>query len=602
MNSRVVAFLVVLSPSLVAAPVSGEAVYQKRCAGCHDAGSRAPSRELLKARSVLSIKRTLDFGIMATVAGPMRRDERDAVADWLGVAGANPTPPAKAFCADRSVKITTMSGWNGWSASPGNTRYQPAGDAGLTVDGVKRLKLKWAYGYDGDAVAFSQPTVLGHEVFMGSASGLVQALSLDTGCVKWVFQSTGPVRSAIVAVPSGAKHTLLFGDQVGWFYALDAETGRQLWKKRPDPHESVRLTGAPTVYQGTVYVPVSSWEENRPLSPEYPCCTFRGSIVAYRISDGSQLWKTYTIPDKPHMIGKNNAGIEEWGPSGGSVWGSPTLDAKRGILYATTGDNFSSPPTPMSDSVLALDLKSGRILWAKQTTPGDIWTSGCGARGDCPGPDFDFGSSVLLEKLPNGRDILLASQKSGVVYGLDPERKGELLWQIRVGKGGINGGVQWGMASDGQNVYAATSDLVRGGSNPDKTDPRPLPLDSTAGGGLTAIRITTGEKVWFTPPTPCGPRPGCSPAQSGAVSAIPGVVFSGSLDGHLRAYTAEEGKVVWDFDTVRDYETVNGVKAHGGAINGPGAVVVGGMVLINSGYGRNSGLAGNVLLAFAPEE
>ncbi len=598
MNFRLLSLLVAFGPALLAAPVSGEAVYQKRCASCHDApNSRAPSRADLKTRSVLSIQRTLDFGIMSSVAGPMRRDDRDAVATWLGNAAAGSGPPAKAFCADRSVKLTSNpSGWNGWSSSTSNTRFQPAAEAGLTVDGVKRLKLKWAYGFDGDAVAFAAPTVLDHAVFVGSASGLVQALAMETGCIKWVFQATGPVRSAILAVPFGASHALLFGDQVGWFYALDAETGKQLWKKRPEPHESTRLTGAPTAYQGTVYVPVSSFEENRALDPDYPCCTFRGSVVAYRISDGSQLWKTYTIPQKAKMTGKN-----QWGPSGGSVWGSPTLDAKRGLLYATTGDNFSSPSSSMSDSVLALELATGRIVWSKQTTPGDIWTSGCGQRGDCPGPDHDYGSSALLEKLDNGRDILLAGQKSGVVYGLDPEKKGEILWQVRVGHGGINGGVQWGMASDGVKVYAATSDLVRGGPNPDKSDPRPLPLDPKQGGGLTAIRIATGEKAWYTPPVACGPKPGCSPAQSGAVTAIPGVVFSGSLDGHLRAYSAEEGKVLWDFDTDRDFETVNGVRANGGAVNGPGAVVVGGMVFINSGYGRNSGLAGNVLLAFGAE-
>jgi polyvinyl alcohol dehydrogenase (cytochrome) len=603
MNFRLFGFLAAFGPALLAAPVSGEAVYQKRCASCHESGSRAPSREALKTRSVLSIQRTLDFGVMSSVASPLRRDERDAVATWLGTPGGNASPPAQAFCADRSVKITSNpSGWNGWSASAGNTRFQPAGAAGLSIDGVRRLKLKWAYGFDGDAVAFAEPTVLDGQVFIGSASGLVQALALETGCVKWVFQATGPVRSAILAVPSGSGHALLFGDQVGWFYALDAETGKQLWKKRPEPHESTRLTGAPTAYQGTVFVPVSSWEENRTINPEYPCCTFRGSVVAYRISDGSQIWKTYTIPQKPKVTGKDKSGVEQWGPSGGSVWGSPTLDAKRGLLYATTGDNFSSPSTPMSDSVMALELATGRIVWSRQTTPGDVWTSGCGQRGDCPGPDHDYGSSVLLEKQENGRDILLAGQKSGVVYGLDPERKGEILWQVRVGRGGINGGVQWGMASDGQKVYAATSDVVRGGSNPDKSDPRPLPLDPKQGGGLTALRIGTGEKVWFTPPVACGSRPGCSPAQSGAVTAIPGVVFSGSLDGHLRAYSAEEGKIVWDFDTVRDFQTVNAVRANGGAINGPGPVVVGGMVLVNSGYGRNGGLAGNVLLAFAPGE
>jgi polyvinyl alcohol dehydrogenase (cytochrome) len=256
----------------------------------------------------------------------------------------------------------------------------------------------------------------------------------------------------------------------------------------------------------------------------------------------------------------------------------------------------------MSDAVVALELGTGRIAWFKQTTPGDVWNSSCAQKGNCPGPDYDYGSSVLLEKVENGRELLLVGQKSGVVYALDPDRKGETVWQVRVGKGGINGGVQWGMASDGQRVYAATSDVVRvQGTNPDPLDPRPMPVNSIQGGGLTGLRIGTGEKVWYTPPTTCGAKPGCSPAQAAAVTAIPGVVFSGSMDGHLRAYTAEEGRIIWDFDTVREYETVNGIPASGGSLSGPGAVVVGGMVFVNSGY-RSGAIPGNVLLAFAPDE
>jgi polyvinyl alcohol dehydrogenase (cytochrome) len=597
------AFAAIAIPLAAAAP-SGEAVFQQRCASCHDSGdARIPPRDSLKKLTVTTITRTLDFGLMASIASPMRRDERDAVAAFLGIAGGNSAPPAKAFCADRTVKIDDQAKavWNGWSPSLANTRYQSADQAGLSLAQVPRLKLKWVYGYDGDIVAFSQPTVLGRYLFVGSAGGMVQALRLDSGCVEWMYQATGGVRNAMRVAPLGDKHALLFGDQVGWFYALDAETGRLLWKKRPEIHEAVRLTASSVAYKDLVYVPVASWEENRPSDSAYPCCTFRGSVVAYRIKDGTQVWKTYTIRDKPKVTGKNEAGVEQWGPSGASVWSAPTIDPKRGVLYVTTGDNFSAPASDMSDSILALELYTGRIVWSKQTTPGDIWTSGCNQKNNCPGPDYDYGSSALLEKIDGGRDVLLAGQKSGVVYALDPDKKGEILWQVRVAEGGINGGVQWGMASDGQRVYAATSDIVRDTAKKDPLDPTPAALDPKHGGGLTALRIGTGEKVWYTPPAACGSRPGCSPAQAGAVTAIPGVVFSGSLDGHLRAYSAEEGKILWDFDTVRQYETVNGVRANGGALNGPGAVVVGGMVFVNSGYGRNGVLAGNVLLAFAPE-
>jgi polyvinyl alcohol dehydrogenase (cytochrome) len=587
-------------PRLSAAPVSGEAVYQQRCAGCHDSGSqRVPPREELKKFSVARILRTMDFGVMNNIASKLRQEEREAVAAYLGVPGDFGSPPATAYCSDRNVNLTGRgkTQWNGWSPNTTNTRYQPVDAAGLTFAEVPRLKLKWAYGFDGDIIAFSQPTILDGQLFVGSASGLVQALDAASGCIRWVFQATGPVRSALLAVPLGDKHAILFGDSIGWFYSIEAKTGRLLWKKRPEPHEATRLTGAPLAYQGNVFIPVASWEESRTTNPEYPCCTFRGSVVALRIKDGSQIWKTYTIAEKAKQTGKN-----EWGPSGAGIWSAPTLDAKRGALYVSTGDNYSAPATPLSDAVLALELATGKIVWSKQTTPGDVWNTLCSTKGNCPGPDFDYGASVILDKLDNGRDVLLAGQKSGVVYALDPDRKGEIVWQVRVGQGGTNGGVQWGMASDGHQVYAATSDVTRSQApNADPLDPRPQFADPKVGGGLTALRLATGEKVWFAPPVVCGPaaKPGCSPAQSQAVTVIPGVVFSGSLDGHLRAYSAEEGKVIWDFDTVRDYETVNHVRATGGSLNGPGAVVVGGMLFVNSGYARLGSIPGNVLLAFS---
>jgi polyvinyl alcohol dehydrogenase (cytochrome) len=486
--------------------------------------------------------------------------------------------------------------WNGWGPSLSNTRYTTRG--GITLSQVGKLKLKWAYAFEGDVSAFGAPTVLGDTVFVGSAGGAVQALDAATGCVRWVYQASGPVRSAPIAVANGAMHVLVFTDLTGWAYGLEAETGRQLWKMQPEPHESTRLTGTAAQANGIVFIPAASWEETRSSNPEYACCTFRGSVTALRAKDGTQVWKTYTIRETPKQSEKG--GIGSWGPSGASVWGSPTLDAKRGLLYVTTGDNFSSPATEMSDAVLALEIKTGRIVWFKQMTPGDIFSGVCTGT-QCPGPDFDFGSSVLLEKLPSGRDVLLAGQKSGVVYALDPDRKGQILWQTRVGKGGTNGGVQWGMASDGQKVYAAVSDLVRKAA-PGTVVQVGLPPDPTQGGGLTALRIANGEKAWYAAPQACGEKPTCSPAQPQAATAIPGVVFSGSVDGHLRAFRTEDGKVIWDFDTARDYKTVNGVSGKGGSLDGAGPVIAGGMLFVNSGYARNGGMAGNVLLAFGPEE
>ena len=583
--------------------VSGEAVYKQRCASCHDGTSpRVPPKAALQRLSSERILRVLDFGTMISVGYLLKRDERDAVSKYLGAIGA-PTgePKASAYCPDRTVKLSNAPApgttWNSWSESPGNSRFQANG---LTIDQTRKLKLKWAYGFEGDVIAFSQPTVIDGVVFVGSASGLVQALDAKSGCIKWTYQANGPVRTALTY----SADTVLFGDQIGWYYALNAVNGRQVWKKKVEAHESTRLTGASTVYNGVVYIPVASWEETRALNDGYECCTFRGSIVALKVSDGTQVWKSYMITEVPKRQGKNKLGVTMWGPSGSGVWSAPTVDAKRGVLYVTTSDNYSEPATKTSDAVLALRIKDGKILWSAQKTPGDVFNGYCFPRGECPGMDFDFGSSAVLVNA-DGRDLILAGQKSGIVYALDPDKKGVQVWEVRVGKGGVNGGVQWGMATDGQKVYVANSDVGRSeAANPDPNDPRPVPFDPKQGGGLTALRISDGRKEWYAPPPVCPPdaKAGCSPAQSAAVTAMPGVVFSPALDGHLRAYASEDGRLLFDFDTARSFDTVNGVRANGGAIDGPGAVVAGGMVFVNSGYARTGGMAGNVLLAFAPED
>jgi polyvinyl alcohol dehydrogenase (cytochrome) len=596
-------FLVAILGVPVFAAASGEEVFKQRCAGCHEANNpRIPRVEVLHRIPAARILRTLNWGVMGNVAYTMTIAEREAVASYLGTHDPATAMPPAAFCTDRAVRFATKSEekvlpqWNGWSPSTNNARYQSAQAGGLTIDGVQRLKLKWAFAYDGDTTAFAQPTILDGNLFTGSASGVIHALDAKTGCVRWTYDARGPVRSSILAVPRGKGYSLLFGDQLGWFYSLDAVSGKELWKKKIDEHDAARLTGSPVEYAGTVFVPVASWEENRASSTDYACCTFRGGVAALRVRDGAPVWRTYTV-DVPKQIG------ELWGPSGAPVWSAPTLDVARGLLYVTTGDNYSPPATETSDAVLALELKTGKIAWSRQLTMGDIFSGGCSRQGiDC-GPDFDFGSSAILVHADK-RDLLLAGQKSGVVYALDPARKGEILWQIRIGKGSTNGGVQWGMAADGQNVYAAVSDLARARvQSNDPADLRTANLDPNVGGGLHAIRIADGIEMWQAEPQHTCPaeRAGCSPAQPAAVTATPGIVFSGSVDGHMRAYSAEDGNILWDFDTAREYSTVNGVKGHGGSIDGPGAVVVGGMVYVNSGYSRQNGTPGNVLLAFGTD-
>ncbi len=596
------------TPAAGAGQPSGQQLYARRCAMCHDnATGRIPTREAIQKLTSARIMRTLDFGAMMTIAYTLTRPEREAVAGYLGRPGDDPGPAPEAFCTDRTVTVdaTSKFTWNGWSVGRDNTRFVPADVARLSADDVKRLKVKWAFGFEGDISAFAQPTIVGNQIFIGSASGRVHAMRADSGCLQWVYQATGPIRSAIVISNIGNRQVLLFGDLTGWFYALDAKTGEQIWKKRPEPHESVRLSGVPLVYNGLVLVPVASWEESRATNSEYECCTFRGSLVAMRIADGSIAWQTFTVPRRAERTGQNSLGTGTWGPSGVSIWASPTLDLKRRRIYVATGNNFSSPGTDTSDSVMALDINTGRIIWSKQALAGDVYNSTCtGSKSaprnpGCPeenGPDHDFGSAVMLVKTSTGRELLLAGQKSGVVWAFDPDRNGAVVWQTRIGQGGINGGIEWGMASDGEHVYAGVSDAVLVRTSTARS------LDPKAGGGLFALRIADGRQVWYAPPPPCGPVPGCSPAQQAAVTAIPGIVFSGSLDGHLRAYAANDGAVLFDLDTVRDYQTVNKVTAKGGAIDGPGPIVINGMVFVNSGYTRQGGIPGNVLLALAPAD
>jgi polyvinyl alcohol dehydrogenase (cytochrome) len=587
--------------------VSGEAVYREYCASCHDhPGPRIPPRNALQALSAARILRTLDAGVMMRVAYGLQRNQREAVANYLGKASDDIAAPASAFCADRQFSLSgnAQPGWTGWSPSLSNDRFQPAGGASLTVEQVRNLKLKWAFGFAGDITAYAAPTIYNGVLFVGSGGGVVHAMNAKAGCLYWTFQADGPVRAATVLASRGKGYAILFPDQIGSFYALDAESGRLIWKRRIDEHEATRLTGSAVVRDGIVFVPAASWEETRSGNPKYECCTFRGSLSALRVRDGSVVWKTYMV-DPPKRTGANQQGTPQFGPSGAGIWSAPTIDAKRGVIYITTGDNYTEPTTKTSDAIIALNLKTGKILWTQQVLAGDFHSGGACPDDDAKcGPDYDFGSSAILVH-PEGRDLLVAGQKSGIVYALDPDARGKILWQARVGKGGMLGGVQWGMASDGNNVYAAVSDAV-GIDDPEGGESPPVgggSFDPAAGGGLTALRLTDGSKTWFAPSTPCAPpRRGCSPAQSGALSAIPGAVFSGSMDGHVRAFSTADGKLLWDFDTEKDFSAFNGITAHGGSLDGAGPVIVDGMVYVNSGYPRFGGAIGNVLLAFSAED
>jgi polyvinyl alcohol dehydrogenase (cytochrome) len=591
-----------------AQPMDGNALVQRTCVQCHMGGvNRAPDMEILRAMSADRVLAAMETGPMISMATARSAAERRAIAEAItGKKLRNTleiTPLPKAMCAPPNAAFNAASGatWNGWGgANTSNTRFQDARAAALLPADVPKLKLKWAFGFPGDLQSNAQATIVGGRVFVGSPGGGVYSLDASSGCIRWFYQAGAGVRSAISIGRAAGKDLAFFGDQNGNAYALDASTGALVWKVRADDFPVARISGSPTFYNGRLYVPVASGEEGAGSVPTYECCTFRGSVVSLDAATGTQIWKSYMIAEGAHQTTKNKVGTQLWGPSGSPVWASPAIDARKNAIYITTGDNYSEPATDTSDAFVALDLDTGKMLWHRQMTQNDAYVSACRLpdKTNCPsvnGPDFDFGASPILVNLANGRRVVLAGQKSGVVHALDPDNNGEILWQTRVGQGGTMGGVQWGSAADAQNVYVANSDIGR----IMLTYSTFTDADAKRGGGMYALKLETGEKVWFTPPSDCGGRPRCSPAQSAAVSAFPGIAFSGSVDGHMRAYSTADGRIVWDYDTERPYETVNGVEARGGSIDGPGPAIGGGLVLFNSGYHTAGGAPGNVLLAFS---
>lgn len=508
---------------------------------------------------------------------------------------AAPAPANAGLCATQTPMSNPASGssWNGWGAGASNTRAQTAAQAGLTAAQVPNLKLKWAFGLSGATSARSQPAVAGGRLFVAAETGNVYALDAKTGCTYWTFKAQNGVRTSISVGPrSPSGYAIYFVDLVANAYAVDAATGQQIWVRKVEDNPAAKGTGAATLHDGVLYVPVSGVnEENTGSRPASACCTFRGSVSALNANTGEVVWKSYTITETPKSRGKNAAGTELFGPSGAGIWAAPTIDTKRSAVYVATGNGYSDPPTGTSDAIVAFDLKTGQMKWAKQVLPGDIWILGCGAvvNPNCPekvGPDFDFSASPMLATQANGRELLVVPQKSGMTYALDPDKEGTLVWEYRAGRGSGIGGV-WGGAVDQQNAYFGVSDY-----------------NTPAPGGLHAVNLATGERAWMTPPANpklCGTERNCSSAQSAALTVIPGVVFSESADGGVRGYSTRDGAVIWLFDTNREFQTVNGVTAKGGSMDAAGPVVSGGMLYVTSGVGGLVGRPGNVVLAFGLE-
>lgn len=565
-------------------------LYRQHCAMCHDnpGPTRAPALAVIRQMSPEMVMNSLENGLMKQQGRALSAADRRSLAEFLTGKTAGATA-STGFCENRNAAFDAGGNvWDGWGNGVVNRRF-----ANVSLDPAK-LELKWAFGFPGAAVSFAQPSVTGGRIFIGGASRKVYSLDAKTGCTYWLFEPQANVRAAITIT---ADRIALFADQLANAYAVNASNGELLWKAHLDDHPAAHVTGAPQFWNGRLYVPISSGEDGPSLNPKYECCTGRGGVVALDVKTGKILWHTYAT-EPPHPTKKNKAGTQMWGPSGASIWSAPTIDAKRNRLYVGTGDNHSEPETKTSDAILAMDLDTGKIVWSRQLTEHDTFNIACVAvdQTNCPqpaGPDHDIGASPMIVG-----NLLIVGQKSAVVHALDLDNDGAVKWQTRIGKGGPLGGIQWGMATDGETVYVALSDVGFKNTAPIFGSGARFETDPNVGGGLFALRVATGEKLWSAAPPVCGDRKNCSPAQSAAITAIPGAVFSGSVDGHIRAYSSKDGRILWDYDTIREFKTVNGVAAKGGSMDGPGPVAVDGMLYVPSGYGNWGGNTGNVLLAF----
>ncbi|WP_394998371.1 PQQ-binding-like beta-propeller repeat protein [Sphingomonas sp.] len=581
----------------------GEGVYQTVCSGCHNVGiNRAPQRFILEQMTPESIYRALVSGVMKQQAAGLSTVEKRNVAQYLTKRkfgeGAAITLPrmckGKAALFDRSEPPVFAN----WGLNPASTHSIPTAVAGLDRRNVSKLKLKWALAFPNALRARSQPALAGGAIYVGSHDGTVFALDRETGCTRWTFNASAEVRTGLVVSPwkagdAKAVPMVYFGDLVGNTYAVNAVTGKQVWRKAMDTHPSTTMTGTPTLYRGRLYVPVSSLEEGATGEINYPCCTFRGSIVAVDGRTGKERWRTYLVGEALARS-QNGAGVNKFGPSGVPIWSSPAIDVKRQQLYVATGDNYSSPATAMSDAVVAIGLQTGKIKWSYQAFVNDAWNGSCDelVKLNCPdenGPDFDFGAGVVLAKASDGQDIVLAGAKSGVAYGIDPDT-GTLKWKQKVGRGGVNGGIHFGLAAVDGTVFIPVSDVPDGKTYAEPANP-----------GIYALDIGTGEYRWRAPSSNnlCRGRTACYPGYSGAITATPELIVGGANDGFLRIYDALNGKPLWEVDTARDFKTVNGTIGRGGSMGGGTApLAYRGLLIMNSGYGFAGKMPGNVLLVY----
>ncbi|WP_296703052.1 PQQ-binding-like beta-propeller repeat protein, partial [Algoriphagus sp.] len=502
----------------------GENTYKTVCAACHTEANvnLAPAKSLLEGMSPHAILAALNIGKMRVQAEQLSTEEREAVAQYItNQKLVTVEIPESAYTSFEITEedILAESNYSGWGGDMEGTGFRSLAQAGITPENVSSLELEWSFAFPYATISRSKPAIIGDWMIVGSQFGELYALNRHTGQIGWMFQADAQLRGAISYISKEDNLTAYFADYATNVYSIDIRTGELNWKKRAGHHPLSSVTGSVVVYEDIVYVPISSFEVVSSQDPNYECCTSSGGVTAMDAKTGEEIWKHKVIAEDVEITGTKDNGGSIYGPSGAPVWASPTVDIKRGLLYIGSGENYTYPPTNTSDAIQALDLKTGKLIWNWQATKNDTWNLACPGSSNCPtptGPDVDFGMAPILvyDKI-NERDMLVVGQKSGVVHALLPET-GEVIWQSRIGKGGALGGIHWGLATDGELVYAANSDNVYALDPSDETI-APSP-------GIYALSLQSGEKVWSVSPPPCDSktREVCQQSNSSAPTVTPG--------------------------------------------------------------------------------
>jgi polyvinyl alcohol dehydrogenase (cytochrome) len=595
----------------------GKAIYDRSCGACHNnpEATKAPAFDTLKRMRIQAISYALTQGKMQTQAAGLSESDRSVLIDYLvGREVIDDNWTAKMMCTGNRAKFDARAKSNvatfGFDLK--NHRHLTKAQAGLSTADFSNLELAWAIGFPKATTMRSQAAIVGTTMYLPVADNS-RLFAFDIAgepCIKWVYQSEIPLRTsaAFGELPASGKNkarkVLAFGDLGSHVHLVDAETGQEIWRQHVGLFDLSLVTGTPVIHKDRVYVPISQYEITIAADNKHECCKTHGGVTALNIHDGKKIWTMHTMEDAKPLRDRGD-GKMYWGPSGAPIWNSPAIDEKRGLLYVGTGEATSDPAHKNTNAILAVDMKDGSIRWSFQATPDDIFLPGCGRNSkslNCTkaftvNRDVDFGASMMLVNNVNGKDLVIGGQKSGEVWALDRDT-GKVVWQQPFGEGSPLGGIHWGLAFDGERIYAPIN-------RPYGFQP---PKEATQKPGIHAVKAATGEVLWTYAAQPdcTGDRQkirGCATniGLSGAPTVIDGAVVEGSVDGFIRAFDARTGAVLFQFDTAREFETLNGVQANGGAIDNASIVAANGMLFVNSGYGMFGQMPGNVMLAFKPK-